>query len=264
MKGRADVLGRVMRNTFWDAYDHLGTLVLVNVLWLLACLPVVTIPLATAGMLRVTYEMAVSRDAGLGDFFKGAARFWLPATVLTLVLVVLLCLAAGNVAFYVSLAQAWPFVGVALAALCMWLLFGCLAAGPFVVAAAVELWTAEDEHHLERAAWLPEPPVVHHERLGLPNVSRGVRSALRIGLVLFLQAPVIAGAMLLNLAGFWILCVVSCVGVVLCAAGVTCLACHHAYGETVAELTGLGDRRRNEGRSLRELLPPYDAGPHRR
>lgn len=264
MKACSEVLRRVMRNTFWDAYDHLGTLVVANVLWVLFCLPVLTIPMATAGMLRVTYEMAVSRDASVGDFFRGALALWMPSTALGVAALSALCLGLVNVLFYANLAQAYPFLGWALAAFCFWLALALVCAAQFALPAAVELWTADDARHLQRAAWLPRPAVNHCLRLGLETRPASVRTALKVGFLLLAKAPVVAVILLLNLLFFWGLCVATGVGIALVATGVTCLALHHVYGETVAELTGLGDRRAHEARSLRELLPPWDEGKGRR
>ena len=120
MKDNADVLRRVLRNTFWDAYDHLGVLLLTNGLWSffaigsfalsvstdgvlraasgLFCL--IAVPWATAGMLRVTYGMAVSRDARIRDFFTGAVALWKPSMVLAVGALIVVALAAGNILFY--------------------------------------------------------------------------------------------------------------------------------------------------------------------
>lgn len=260
MKARSEVLRRVVRNTFWDAYDHLGTLVACNLLWFLLCLPVVTIPLATAGMLRVTYEAAVRREASVGDFFRGMLALWLPSTALILSTCGIVCLAVLNIMFYAGLAAGHPFLGVALAALCFWVVLGWVCVMQFAVPAAVEWWDADSAQHQSVAARAVPQAERHFVRLGFAGQPASVTAALKVGLLLLTQAPAAACAALLSLLCFWGLCVATGVGLVLVAAGVSCLALHHLYRETVAELTGLGDRRSHERRSLGELLRPWDEG----
>ena len=257
MQGTLHVLRRVVRNTWWDAYDHLGQLVLVNVIWFLGSLPIVTLPLTTAGLLCFTYEIAVSREAQLSDLLRGVKRLWLPAVALAVGALALLGMAVGNVLFYLELAQDYPMIGLALAGVCFWVTLGLMLGLQFVVPAAVELWLAEDEVHKERVAWMPEPPVVHGRRLGLGDVPRGVKPALKVGFVVLLHAPAVAMLHLIGLAVFWAVCCSIAVAFVLFGAGVTCLACHHLYAETVAELTGLGDRREQEYRRPKDTREPH-------
>lgn len=278
MRGRTEVLWRVARNTFWDAYDHLGTLVLSNFLsfvmcmaagvvpfalteatslwWLLLALPLVAVLCCAAGMLRVTYNMAVRREARARDFFGGMAVLWRPATALGLISLAVLCLAAANIAFYVDVGGTYPMVGLALAAFCLWVTLAFFVCLQFVLPAATELWTVDAPGPQVSVS---EHPVIHYEQLRQDGTPRTVGASLRIGLTLLLHAPVVAAVVFTNLALFWVLCLATGGGVVFLAAGVTCLTLHHAYGETVAEIAGLGDRRAEESRSLRELVRPWEA-----
>lgn len=277
MKGRTEVLRRVVRNTFWDAYDHLGTLVVCNLLsfvicmaagvvpfamaevtslwWVLLCLPLATASCCAAGMLRVTYDMAVRREAGARDFFAGMAALWRPTATLALLSLAVLCLAAANVVFYVNVSAARPLVGLALAAFCLWVTLAFFVCMQFVLPAATELWV---EHAPEPNGSVSGHPVVHYHQLPQAGTPRKLGASLGIGLTLLLHAPMVAAVLFTNLALFWVLCLATGVGAVLLAPGVTCLALHHAYGETVAELVGLGDRRAGEARSLGELVRPWE------
>ncbi len=248
MEHTSQVLRRAVRNTFWDAYEHMGPLVLVNVLWVVCSAPLVTLPLTTAGVLCFTYEIVVGRDARLRDFFAGAVRLWKPALILMAGTLALLAMAGGNVAFYMKIAREYPMIGVALAGVCFWVTLGVMMALQFVVPAAVELWLADDAEHRERIAWLPQPPVVHARQLGIDAPARSVKAAVKAGFVVFLQAPGVAVLSLAGLILFTGICGGVAVGFVLFWPGVTCLFCHHLYGETVAQLAGLGDRRAEEYR----------------
>ncbi len=237
------IVRRVARNTFQDAYDHLGLLMLANALWFVCALPVATLPLACAGLMGFTYELATRRDAELKDFFRGAAALWRPAFVLAAGAAALFVMAAGNVAFYLRIAQGYPLIGVALAAVCVWMTLAVLLALQFAAPAAADLRLADDSERLARSPRgdLGAEPLVR--RLGMEG-GRGAPAAVKTGFILFLQAP---GPAILCLAGqalWWALCVAAAAPVVLCAAGVSALACHHLYAETIAELAGLGDRRK--------------------
>ena len=59
----------------------------LNILWLICCLPVVTIGASTTALFYVTLKMAEDRDDGLtGMFFRAFRQNFLPATKLWLVL----------------------------------------------------------------------------------------------------------------------------------------------------------------------------------
>lgn len=59
----------------------------LNILWLICCLPIVTIGASTTALFYVTLKMAEDRDDGLtGMFFRAFRQNFLPATKLWLVL----------------------------------------------------------------------------------------------------------------------------------------------------------------------------------
>ena len=61
----------------------------LNILWLICCLPIVTIGASTTALFYVTLKMAEDRDDGLtGMFFRAFRQNFLPATKLWLVLLV--------------------------------------------------------------------------------------------------------------------------------------------------------------------------------
>jgi uncharacterized membrane protein YesL len=88
---------------FWR---HLGMLVVANILWLLLSLPIITWPAATAGLFylvrRVVQEEldASPRDARLGDFWHGFKQYWLPGSVLSVIILAGLGVIAVALVFY--------------------------------------------------------------------------------------------------------------------------------------------------------------------
>jgi len=257
MKGTIAVVRRVARNTFWDAYDHMGMLVLTNALWVLLSIPVVTIPWATAGLLRVTYEMVTSRKATLSDFVVGARKFGGHVALVLLLALGWCALAALNVVFYLRLGRESPFLGTLFACLCAWITLAVMLVFEFLLPCLVELKSADDPARIERISWMPRRPIHHARTLFGREVAQSLSSAFRVSVVLTICAPM-AALLTLGCIGYvWCFAVVSGVGLVLFGASISALALHHLYGEVVAELCGLGDRRADERRTVRELLRPW-------
>ena len=61
----------IYKKWFWNTYDYLGTLILVNILWVLCSLPVITLPMTMSGLFRVTNRIAAYEETGVRDFFSG-------------------------------------------------------------------------------------------------------------------------------------------------------------------------------------------------
>ncbi len=97
-------------NPFVQFLARVGDLIIVNVLFLLCCLPVVTVGASLAAMHKVTQAMALDEDNGIvKTFFRGFRENFKQATVLWLMILVfavsMLCnyllimgFAAGNLA----------------------------------------------------------------------------------------------------------------------------------------------------------------------
>ncbi len=75
----ADILRPTFKRFFWHTYDHLGTLIAANVLWLVVCLGVVTAPAATAGLFYLARRIAAEEDAHISDFWVGFRRDFVPS-----------------------------------------------------------------------------------------------------------------------------------------------------------------------------------------
>ncbi len=119
----------LFRKWFWNTYDYLGTLIVINILWLLFALPLVTLPFAFAGLFRVTERIAAYEETGIRDFFVHTrADLGRSFCICGLYAGVLLLLAA-NVFFYARLMESWPWTGAILSGVMMWLIvFVCMTA----------------------------------------------------------------------------------------------------------------------------------------
>lgn len=111
----------IYKKWFWNVYDYLGTLMLLNVLWLICALPVVTLPASTAGLFRVTGRIAAYEEVSIRDFFIGMrqsfGRMWLVCGVYGVVLGLL----SVNILFYINLIASWPWTGAILGGALIWL-----------------------------------------------------------------------------------------------------------------------------------------------
>lgn len=94
---------------FWSAMERVFDWMLLNLLWLVTSLPLVTIGASTAALTEVSCRMTCGEDpAVLKGYFKAWARHWKKATALWALLVVAagwlllslrICFVAGSVLF---------------------------------------------------------------------------------------------------------------------------------------------------------------------
>lgn len=110
----------IYRKWFWNVYDYLGTLMLLNVLWLVCALPIVTLPGCMAGLFRVTTRIAAYEEVGIKDYFigmrQGFGRMWVVCGVYGIVFGLL----GVNILFYTNLIATWPWTGAILGGALIW------------------------------------------------------------------------------------------------------------------------------------------------
>ena len=89
-----------LKDSFLQFFHDLFDLMVVNCLWLLCCLPVVTIGPATCGLYRVTLKLARQEPVGpIKDFYRGFRNNFKPGLALGLLTTALLAIAAGDIWF---------------------------------------------------------------------------------------------------------------------------------------------------------------------
>jgi len=116
----ADLLRPAFKRSIWSTYDHIGLLVLANLLWVVLCLPVVTAPAATAGLFHLAREVARGKSPSLRDFFVGFRTRFLPAFKVGLVDLAALLVLWVNIDFYSHLGGGAVVPGMILAAAMVW------------------------------------------------------------------------------------------------------------------------------------------------
>jgi hypothetical protein len=139
------ILVLIYRKTFWHTYDHIGTMILANLIWFLT-FPVPTflffryIPLplyprlgltlalglclnawAGSGAFGIASAIADYREAGLGDFTRYAGRFFLRMLALTVIYIAAFTLLAISTSFYLHLEAGSGILGFFLAGVQAWI-----------------------------------------------------------------------------------------------------------------------------------------------
>ncbi len=114
------LLRTAFRQFFWLSYDHIGLLILANLLWILLSLPLVTAPAATAGLFHLTAKIARREDASLRDLLIGFRLFFKPALMIGLVDAVIAVILWVNVDFYSHLGGRASIPGMLFAGLIIW------------------------------------------------------------------------------------------------------------------------------------------------
>lgn len=93
-------------NSFFHAMGRLGDVVLLNLLWVVCCIPIVTAGASTTALLTVARKMTAGNGCRVAaDFLRAFRRNWQQATVLWLIL------AAAGVLFLADVFLAYRMSG---------------------------------------------------------------------------------------------------------------------------------------------------------
>lgn len=75
---------------FFNTLNRLADLVILNVLWLLCCLPIITAGASTTALMYVTMKMANDEDASIAkNFFKSFRENFRQSTIIWLIMLVI-------------------------------------------------------------------------------------------------------------------------------------------------------------------------------
>lgn len=224
----------ICKKWFWNVYDYLGTLILLNVLWLICALPIVTLPASMAGLFRVTTRIAAYEEVGIRDFFigmrQGFGRMWLVCGVYGVVFGLL----SVNILFYTNLIVSWPWTGAILGGALIWLAAFVAVTGFYSFPLAAQ--TNEPIRRVFRDAVY----------LVLDNPRASVGLLLVIGSVLFVSLVTGAGIVLGG---------ISAIGV-LCSTGFREI--YRRYGTKGTALETDSAQDMEEPRNWRDLLRPWE------
>ncbi len=66
----------IIKKSFWIIYDHLGMLVLLNLIWWVAAFLIIPLPPVTAAIFVITNKMANYKPVDWRDFSAGFSRYF--------------------------------------------------------------------------------------------------------------------------------------------------------------------------------------------
>ena len=226
----AALLAPTFKRAFWHVYDHLGTLIGANLLWLVLCAGVVTAPAATAGLFHLARRIAADEDARIRDFWAGFRHDFLPSLAVGAFTAGLAALLWFNIYFYGALGGGFAFVGAALATLLVW--------------AAVLLVLMH----------------VHIHPL-LASGDRSLASIFRKSLLLTLDNPAFTVSVSLTALGLTALCVVSAAGLVLISGSLAAVLLSTAHRELMKKYLPDSPEAAepDETRTWRDLWRPWES-----
>jgi uncharacterized membrane protein YesL len=117
----SELLAPAFRKALWCVYDHLGLLIVLNLIWLALLVPVVTAPAATAALFDTARRMAHRESVGVRQYFRSFRSLFLPALFVGLFSGVIGFLLWLGIDFYSHLGGTMRYPGFLLAALLVWL-----------------------------------------------------------------------------------------------------------------------------------------------
>ncbi len=112
------LISDAIKYSFWYIYDYLGKLFLINIFWLLLSLPIITIPLANAGLFYATSRSPLE----LNDFIIGIRRFAKCNYIWFLFSGLVIFILSSNLYFYYIYEHNWGIFAAFLGGLELWLL----------------------------------------------------------------------------------------------------------------------------------------------
>ena len=113
-----------------QALSKIGQMMIHTVLWLLCCLPVVTIGAATAALYRMMFNLKEYKSCTLKDFFRAFRENFRKATALWLILLV--CVAVLAVFYYLVVLVESPILRMAALAVFSILFFVVFIVGLYI------------------------------------------------------------------------------------------------------------------------------------
>jgi len=162
------MLSRAIKMAFWVTYDHLGKLIVVNLIWSLTFLiplvfavtafttgdPTISLfvgvpltvlalgvilPTTSAGLAHLAKELIDVKDGSVRDFFAGMRQYWGRAWKIGLLYVFAVTSLSVSVWFYATkLGHSLPWLGYMISALALWCLVFVVLTAMLVMPALVQ------------------------------------------------------------------------------------------------------------------------------
>lgn len=110
-KFRVASVGLINKKAFWNTYDHLGHLLLINLFTLLLGMTVIGLPLGVIGLFSFTAKIVNYENVTLNTYWSSFRPLLKRVTGLIVLLIFLSLLLLANIYFYRSLLQQASGVG---------------------------------------------------------------------------------------------------------------------------------------------------------
>jgi len=261
-------MGRVLRDSFWISYDHLGKLFMANAIWfslsfgaiILAAsiarytgwsqsarslilasgfaASLVTVPSVSAGMIHFTSLLVQKKDAEIKDLFQGMRRNSGRSVALSLLATVVWAVLAANIMFYARVIGPRNFwLGVILGGMAIWM---------FAFYNVMLVYFA--------------PLTVHR--------TAGPLGTFKLAALLTVDNLRLSSGLYLSV---WVIILLACltgVGIIFLMAGLSGVLVNVGYGELArryerkhrekAGLEPLEEEDQYAGRGLRDILKPWE------
>lgn len=134
-------MSRLLIRFFWDVYDYIGRLFLLNVFAFILSLPVVTIPGTVAGLLYVMHIISSDREPEFRHFFYAFRHFYWRTLVVCLLYIIGGFVLLVNVRFYINPPEALAnlrFISAMIAGIFFWIFIFLTGSMFFVLPALVK------------------------------------------------------------------------------------------------------------------------------
>jgi len=261
-------MSKVLRDSFWISYDHLGKLVVANVLWfflsfgpiilgasiaqhvdpearartlvlsICVALSILTLPSASGGILHFTSLLVLKHDARISDIFRGIRRYFVQSTLCSLVAVIVWGVLGANIVFY------WRVIGPRN----FWLA---------AILGGITMWIFAFYNVM--LVYVPPLLVQRHG---------GVLGTFKLAAVLTLDNVRMSFGLYVSVMAIVLLSCFTLVGVIFLPAGVSGVVLNTGYKQLVRryeqkerELAGLEPLEEEDeysGRGLRDILKPWE------
>jgi len=115
---------KILWNGLRNAYDGAFVVVLSNLAFVLLCIPLITIPLAVAGLYYTNYQLAAGESIEWKTFFEGIKQYWWAGIRWTIINGIVLFSLSFYVIFLYDRSEFWAsaLMGLDLAIMAIWVL----------------------------------------------------------------------------------------------------------------------------------------------
>lgn len=120
---------KILWSGLLNAYDGAFTIILSNLIFSFLLVPIVTIPLAIAGLFYTNFQLAAGESVDWKTYFEGIKRHWWAGIRWTAINVVVLFSLTFYITMFIDQPQLWAaaLTGLCLGLMAIWILIQCFS-----------------------------------------------------------------------------------------------------------------------------------------